>query len=97
LQVVSLKVEMQENPQGVSTPSPRFSWQITSPGVDLRQQSYRIQVASSEEDLKKEKNLLWDSGIASGDESILIPYEGGKLSSGKAYYWRGKGATNQGE
>ncbi len=97
LQVVSLKVEMQENPQGVSTPSPRFSWQITSPGVDLRQQSYRIQVASSEEDLKKEKNLLWDSGIASGDESILIPYEGGKLSSGKAYYWRVKVATNQGE
>jgi len=62
IQVVSPKVEMQENPLGVSTAHPRFSWQIMSKVPDLEQQSYRIQVALSEEDLKKEENLVWDSG-----------------------------------
>ncbi|MDD3495350.1 MAG: alpha-rhamnosidase, partial [Dysgonamonadaceae bacterium] len=70
---VALKVEMQENPQGIATQTPRFSWQITSDIPDVVQQSYRIQVAETEEDLEKEQNLLWDSGNVDSDQSILIP------------------------
>lgn len=96
LNVASLKIEMQENPEGLSTLTPRFSWQISSNSPDLIQQSYQIQVARSEDDLKKEVNLLWDSGIVSSDGSVLIPYQGQPLSSGSKYFWRVKINTNQG-
>ncbi|SDZ92082.1 alpha-L-rhamnosidase [Porphyromonadaceae bacterium KH3R12] len=97
VRVDSLKVEMQENPQGVSTSTPRFSWQITSVKPDLRQEAYQIQVAGSEQDLEKGNNLLWDSGIVADAESILIPYTGETLSPREVYYWRVKVTTNQGE
>lgn len=96
LNVASLKIEMQENPEGLSTLTPRFSWQITSNSPDLIQESYQIQVARSETDLKKGVNLLWDSGIISSDESVLISYQGQPLSSGDKYFWRVKVETNQG-
>ncbi len=97
VKVDSLKVEMQENPVGVGTSTPRFSWQITSSVQDIHQKAYRIQVARSEQDLKKETNLLWDSEDVPNDESVLIPYEGEALLSGEVYYWRVKAITNQGE
>ncbi|RNC65868.1 alpha-L-rhamnosidase [Proteiniphilum sp. X52] len=97
VKVDSLKVEMQENPRGVSTSTPRFSWQITSNHRDLQQASYQIQVARSELDLQKGNNLSWDSGVVTDDESILIPYTGETLSPREVYYWRVKVTTNQGE
>ncbi|WP_298647778.1 alpha-L-rhamnosidase [uncultured Proteiniphilum sp.] len=97
VKVASPKVEMQENPQGLGTSTPRFSWQINSGKPDLRQEAYRIQVARSEKDLKKGENLLWDSGIVTGGESVLIPYEGEALASKGIYYWRVKVTTNQGD
>lgn len=96
-EVVSLNVEMQENPQGVATAHPRFSWQIRSALSDVVQLSYQIQVARSENDLKKEQNLLWDSGVVESDLSVLIPYAGEKLLSRKSYFWRVKVITNKGE
>ena len=97
VKIESLKTEMQENPQGLGVSTPRFSWQIHSDQPDLRQESYQIQVAGSEQDLKKGNNLLWDSGIVASDESILIPYKGETLSSREIYYWWVKVTTNQGE
>ena len=97
VKVGSLKVEMQENPQGLDTSTPRFSWQISSAQPDLQQEAYQIQVAGSEQDLKKGNNLLWDSGIVSDNESILIHYKGNALSPREVYYWRVKVITNQGE
>ena len=83
--IVSPQVEMQVNPQGIATKAPRFSWQIRSPLPNLVQQSYQIQVAGSEKDLKQGKNLIWDSGIVTSSESIQIPYEGQDLISGSEY------------
>lgn len=97
VKIGSLKVEMQENPQGLDTSTPRFSWQISSAQPDLQQEAYQIQVAGSEQDLKKGNNLLWDSGIVSDNESILIHYKGNALSPREVYYWRVKIITNQGE
>jgi len=94
--VSSLKVEMQENPEGVVTTQPRFSWQIASNTPDLLQSAYQIQVASSEEDLVQGKNLLWDTKKVKSDQSILIPYEGSELSSRQVCFWRVKVFTNQG-
>ena len=97
INLVSPQVEMQENPQGISTTSPRFSWQISSDLHNLQQQSYQIQVALNEKDLKQSKNLIWDSGTVDSDESILIPYEGEDLASGEEYFWRVNVVTNKGE
>ena len=85
--VSSLKVEMQENPEGVVTTRPRFSWQIASNTPDLMQTAYQIQVASSEEDLRQGNNLLWDTKKVKNDQSILIPYEGSELSSRQVCFW----------
>ena len=95
--VTALKVEMQENPEGVATANPRFSWQITSGTPDLVQQSYQIEVARTEDDLEEGHNLIWDSGVVESDQSLLIPYEGGDLLSRGAYYWRVKVTCNHGE
>jgi phosphate starvation-inducible PhoH-like protein len=94
LKVTSLKVEMQENPVGLNTLAPRFSWQISSTTPDLVQQSYQIQVALTEEELKKGINLLWDSGVVDSDLSVLIPYRGESLVSRGKYYWRVKVNSN---
>lgn len=96
-EATSLRVEMQENPQGVAATHPRFSWQIRSALSDVVQLSYQIQVARSENELKKEQNLLWDSGIIESDLSVLIPYAGEALQSRNAYFWRVKVTTNKGE
>jgi len=53
IEVTSPKVEMQENPVGLTTTTPRFSWQIDSKMQDILQTSYRIQVARSEKDAEK--------------------------------------------
>lgn len=95
--MASPKVEMQVNPQGVASTTPRFSWQISSTLPNLQQQSYQIQVADNEKDLKQGKNLIWDSGIVTSNESILIPYEGRNLISGKQYFWRVSVSTNKGD
>lgn len=92
-----LKVEMQENPVGLVTSSPRFSWQVTSGENDLRQEAYQIQVAGTKSDLEKGINLLWDSGNVISDLSVLIPYEGEPLSPREKYHWRVKVTTNHGE
>ena len=82
IKLLSPQVEMQANPQGIATTTPRFSWQISSTSPNLQQQSYQIQVAENEIDLKQGKNLIWDSGIVTSSESILIPFEGQNLTSG---------------
>ena len=91
------QVEMLENPQGVSTVQPRLSWQITADVPNALQDSYRVQVAANAEDLKKEKNLLWDSGVIKSDQSHLIPYDGEQLLSRGKYYWRVKVSINGNE
>jgi alpha-L-rhamnosidase len=96
-EVVFPKVEMQENPEGLATLNPRFSWQLASTMNDLVQQSYQIQVAASEDAFNKEEERIWDSGMVQDDQSVLIPYAGNELLSGETYYWRVKVVTNQGE
>ena len=93
----ALQVEMQENPQGLTTMQPRFSWQITSAEPNTMQESYQIQVATTSDDLKKEQNLIWDSGVKNSDQSHLITYNGKELTSRGKYYWRVKVSTNKDE
>ena len=95
--VKNLRVEMKENPLGIDSAHPRFSWQVSSDRPDLVQTTYRIQVAASPEALAAEGPLMWDSGTVASDASVLVPYEGEPLASGQYYWWRVKLSTNQGD
>ena len=97
VEVKNLRLEMKENPLGINVTQPRFSWQIVSGKPDLKQTAYQIQVAASPEQLESGDGLLWDSGVVRSDESVLVPYAGKALESGKPYYWRVKLVTNQGD
>ena len=96
LQLTGLQTEMRENPEGIGTTTPRFSWKITSNKQDVKQLAYNIEVAASEKDLKAGANLLWNSGRVESDNSILVNYSGTPVESGKAYFWRVTVWTNQG-
>ena len=97
VKVENLRLEMKENPLGINVMQPRFSWQVVSDKPDLAQVSYQIQVAASPEQLESGEGLLWDSGVVRSDQSVLVPYAGKALESGKPYFWRVKLATNQGD
>lgn len=97
VEVKNLRLEMKKDPMGINVSQPRFSWQISSVQPDLTQTSYQIQVASSPDELVQGKNLYWDSGVVSSDQSILVPYNGKDLESEKPYYWRVQITTNQGK
>ena len=79
--VGDLTVEMLENPVGLDERTPRFGWQLRSDLRDVAQTSYRIVVAGSENDLKKEQNLIWDSGEVPSGESVWVEYGGPRLRS----------------
>lgn len=83
VEVKNLRLEMKENPLGINVMQPRFSWQIASGKPDLKQTAYQIQVAASPEQLESGDGLLWDSGVVRSDESVLVPYAGKALESGK--------------
>ena len=91
-----LRVEMLENPIGIDTESPRFSWKILASNErDVVQTSYRILVASSKEKLAQNVGDVWDSGIVSSDQSHLVKYAGGRLKSNSFYYWKVSVETNK--
>ncbi|MDR0843911.1 MAG: glycoside hydrolase family 78 protein [Tannerella sp.] len=96
LQVVGLQTEMRDNPEGIGIDHPRFSWQLQTGVPNTLQTAYQVEVAGSAADLKSGNNLSWNSGKIESDQSILIPYSGNPLESGKEYFWRVKVWTNTG-
>ena len=88
LEISGLTVEMQKNPEGVSTLHPRFSWLLASDKQDVMQTAYQIEVATSEKDLKDSTNLVWNTGHVVSDQSSMVEYAGAPLESNKKYYWR---------
>lgn len=95
-EVQNLQLEMKENPLGIQLQQPRFSWQLHSDKPNLQQTAYRIQVAETPEQLTDGKELLWDSGTVTSDQSHLVSYGGKALEPGSTCYWRVKLETNQG-
>jgi alpha-L-rhamnosidase len=84
---VHLRCNYRENPLGIDTPTPRFSWQSDNTERDWRQSAYQILVASSPDNLKAGNGDIWDSQKMSSADSVDIPYAGPELQSRKRYYW----------
>ena len=60
LAIEKLRLEYLVDPQGLDVLQPRFSWIVTSYARSQVQSAYRILVASSVEQLHKNKGYIWD-------------------------------------
>ncbi|HEY1717902.1 MAG TPA: family 78 glycoside hydrolase catalytic domain [Verrucomicrobiae bacterium] len=86
--VGDLRCENLENPSGIDATQPRLSWILNSNGRGQRQTAYEIFVASSEKNLAKNSDDLWDSGKISSDQSIQVTYAGKPLGSRAQCFWK---------
>jgi len=86
--VSSLKCEFKENPIGIESEFPRFSWEMKSIQQNVSQTAYRILVADSPNKLQRGEGNLWDTKKVKHNFSIQIQYLGKKLESVKKYYWK---------
>src|SRR5450432_1677528 len=79
-----LLTENLDNPIGLDSRSPRFSWQLVSSRRQTAQTAYELAVSGSPDVQKRG----WSSGRMGSDRSLHVPYTGPALESGKKYYWR---------
>ncbi len=75
-----------DNPVGIDTTQPRFSWKMKSDGRDVTQSAYQLQAAADEHF----QNIIWDTDKRSTGQSIAIYWEGPRLVSAQRIYWRVK-------
>ncbi len=97
LSVSDLRCEYKTNPIGIQVEKPRLSWKIESDKNGVMQSAYEIRVAGSTRDVTAGKNLLWETGQVSSDQSIHIEYDGPVLASGQSVYWQVRVWDNDGK
>jgi len=92
VQVQNLLTENESNPIGLDVAQPRFSWQLISAKRNVMQTAYEIRVAPD-----GKMNNSWSTGKINSDQSVLVPYKGEALVSGKRYYWQVRVWDNSGK
>lgn len=65
MELKDFRIEYMQNPIGLDTINPRFSWKLGSTDQDVMQSAYRIIVT---QDFQK----VWDSGKRDEDDSVLV-------------------------
>lgn len=83
-----LRAEFKTTPINIDVKDPGLSWKITASERKTLQDHYQIQAALNAADLKKGRNLLWDSEKVTSSSSIHIKYAGEELKSMQRVYWR---------
>jgi alpha-L-rhamnosidase len=97
LQPDRLTCEYKENPLGIDTRKPRFSWTFLSSDRNQLQSAFEILVSDSQEDIQKLNGNMWTTGKTMSSENTLIEYTGTPLRSFSRYYWRLKVYDNEGK
>ncbi|RYF89784.1 MAG: alpha-rhamnosidase, partial [Chitinophagaceae bacterium] len=97
VEVNALTVEGRDTILGSDIVKPRLSWKIQSTARDLVQESYRVLVASSLQNLKKDIGDIWDSQTIQSDSSLNVFFDGKPLTSYQSCYWKVQVKTNQGD
>ena len=88
--VTSLRVEQMDQPIGVWTACPRFSWQIDSRSSDdVVQVAYEIELSA-----QGDPAATRSSNRVDGGDSVLVELDDLVLESGTAYSWRVRVWTN---
>lgn len=83
-----LRCEYQRDPLAVGIAQPRLSWVLESAARGERQTAYRILVASSAAQLKRNDADLWDSGRVASAEQNQITYAGKSLAANAECFWK---------
>ncbi|MGN1024043.1 MAG: family 78 glycoside hydrolase catalytic domain [Lachnospiraceae bacterium] len=78
--IIKQRVNHLENPFGIGTARPEFSWALKADEQGVFQTSYRLVVKNGEQ-------ILWDSGEVSSAETSGIRYAGEDLTSATTYTW----------
>lgn len=84
---LSLQCEYMDMPLCIDMTNPRLMWQINTTAFDVKQQAFRVLVASSSRLLKEGKADYWDSGICFSDAQLVV-YQGNPLQSHSRYWWK---------
>ncbi|MFV0589990.1 MAG: family 78 glycoside hydrolase catalytic domain [Draconibacterium sp.] len=85
----NLKSEYLENPIGIDTKTPRFTWQLQSDKPGILQQAYQIIVGTDSLKVVNDEGDAWDSGSIQS-ETIPAKYAGEELFPFTKYYWKVK-------
>lgn len=76
LSTSGLRCENLNDPFGINTLQPRFSWKNSSDRQGASQSAYQILVGSDADKLKEGEADFWDSGKVESSQSIVIEYQG---------------------
>ena len=82
----NLECEYMQNPIGLDTHSPRFTWQMDDETRGAKQTAYQIITGKDSVSVSLGKGNLWDSGKIKSDK-MLISYTGKKLDPQSRYFW----------
>jgi alpha-L-rhamnosidase len=96
LSIVNLKIDNRNNPLGVDSKQPVFSWQLSSQQRNVLQTAYQILVSDDSLLLKKNTGNIWDSNKQQSSTSIQVNYKGKPLKSAQKYFWKVMVADNKG-
>ena len=88
IKVNGLRCEYLVNPLGIDEGKPRLSWISESSVRGQKQTAYRVLVAGSRENLKKNIGDLWDTGKVRSEQSIQVVYGGKALESRAQCFWK---------
>lgn len=84
--VINPVTENLNNPTGIESPKPRFSWKLASTKRNVVQLAYEIQVGTEPTTIGQK--AIWNSGKVNSSQSVWVDYAGPALESGKKYFWR---------
>jgi alpha-L-rhamnosidase len=82
-----LRCEHREDVPLIDIEDPRFGWTLEADGRDRRQSGYRVLVAESIEDLRRETGSFWDSGKVSSAVTVDVVYAGRPLPPAAEIAW----------
>lgn len=81
----NLRCDYLENPIGIDTEKPKFSWMLRHSERGQVQTAYQLIVSS---DPSAEMADIWDSNKVASDQSLHVAFDGESLESDRAYYWK---------
>ncbi len=92
-----LRCEYLDNPVGLGTGEPRFSWVAEHPRRGARQSAYQVIVSPERDFLQNGMGDYWDSQRVESAQISGITYDGSPLWSGKVYFWRARWWDEEGK
>lgn len=85
IQLTDLSVEHLDQPLGLDSPNPRFSWKLQSSEAGTTQKEYHIRLSTDSLNLIGGEELIWSKQGTTSDN--LITYDGKLLKPFTKYYW----------